>query len=78
MDSAEFSSQLPLPVEPLLIADIAEQVSPAVVFISVEWPPVQRYRYPFANDPFFRFSETCSFPMQPDETSVRWNWVYYR
>ncbi len=74
VDSAEFSSQLPLPgMNPYLIADIAEQVSPAVVFISVEWPPVQRYRYPFANDPFFRFffGDMFPFPMQPDETIPR-------
>lgn len=42
---------------PYLIADVAEKASPAVVFISVEWPaPEVHERYnPFFNDPFFRF-----------------------
>ncbi len=66
------SRHLPLPgMNPYLIADIAEQVSPAVVFISVEWPPVQQYSHPFINDPFFRFffGDMFPFPMQPGETT---------
>jgi len=40
---------------PYLIADIAERVTPAVVYIEAEWPAPQRTtRNPFANDPFFR------------------------
>ncbi|NLY29378.1 MAG: trypsin-like serine protease [Firmicutes bacterium] len=68
------SRHLPLPgMNPYLIADIAEQVSPAVVFISVEWPPVQQYSHPFINDPFFRFffGDMFPFPMQPGETTPR-------
>lgn len=42
---------------PYLIADVAEESSPAVVFISVEWPapPTDDRLSPFLNDPFFRF-----------------------
>lgn len=40
---------------PYLIADIAERVTPAVVYIEATWPaPEVRTRNPFANDPFFR------------------------
>jgi len=40
---------------PYLIADIAERVTPAVVYIEVTWPaPERSSRNPFANDPFFR------------------------
>ena len=41
---------------PYLIADVAEESSPAVVFISVEWPQpeIDTSRSPF-DDPFFRF-----------------------
>jgi S1-C subfamily serine protease len=70
----EASRYLPLPgMNPYLIADIAEEVSPAVVFISVEWPPVQQSSHPFANDPFFRFffGDMFPFPMQPGETIPR-------
>jgi len=41
--------------DPYLIADIAERVTPAVVYIEAEWPvPERQARNPFANDPFFR------------------------
>jgi len=42
---------------PYLIADVAEKASPAVVFVSAEWPapPVDDQFNPFFNDPFFRF-----------------------
>ena len=39
-------------MNPYLIADISETVSPAVVFISVEWPPVERSANPL---PVIRF-----------------------
>ena len=59
--SAEQSQEiLSYPVElamgnPYLIADIAERVTPAVVYIEAEWPaPERQVRNPIANDPFFR------------------------
>ncbi|NMB45443.1 MAG: trypsin-like serine protease [Firmicutes bacterium] len=60
-------------MNPYLIADVAEQVSPAVVFISVEWPPVQAPTNPFAEDPFFRyfFGEFFPFPGVPGDTVPR-------
>jgi S1-C subfamily serine protease len=60
-------------MNPYLIADIAEQVSPSVVFISVEWPPVERQENPFAGDPFFRqfFGDFFPFPLPPSDSVPR-------
>lgn len=61
-------------MNPYLIADVAEKVSPAVVFISVEWPPVEQSHNPFAQDPFFRefFGDFFfPFPIPPSDTIPR-------
>ncbi|NLK08672.1 MAG: trypsin-like serine protease [Firmicutes bacterium] len=60
-------------MNPYLIADIAEDTGPAVVFISVEWPPIKRPESPFARDPFFRqfFEEFFPFPMPPGDSVPR-------
>ncbi len=60
-------------MNPYLIADISETVSPAVVFISVEWPPVERSANPFASDPFFRqfFGDFFPFPLTPGDSIPR-------
>lgn len=60
-------------MNPYLIADIAEEVSPSVVFISVEWPPVERPENPFARDPFFRqfFGDFFPFPLPPSDSVPR-------
>lgn len=57
-------------MNPYLIADVAEQVSPAVVFISVEWPPIQQPQSSFSQDPFFRyfFGDFFPFPQMPQDT----------
>ena len=57
-------------MNPYLIADVAEQVSPGVVFISVEWPPVQQPENPLSQDPFFRyfFGDFFPFPQMPGDT----------
>lgn len=60
---------LPLPISalgnPYLIADVAERVTPAVVYIEATWPPRERARTnPFFNDPFFR--EFFPFNPWPD------------
>lgn len=47
---------------PYLIADVAEQVTPAVVYVEATWPARERGpRHPFADDPFFR----DFFPFNP-------------
>ncbi len=49
---------------PYLIADIAERVTPAVVYIEVTWPaPERSVAEPVANDPFFRL--LFFFPFNP-------------
>lgn len=55
--------------DPYLIADIAERVIPAVVFIEVEYPARSSARNPF-NDPFFRDFFWPFFPW-PDQGPQR-------
>lgn len=56
-EEPEILTPIPLKADignPYLIADVAERVTPAVVYIEVTWPAQERARHPFANDPFFR------------------------
>src|SRR5690554_3444474 len=59
----EMPADPPFMVNPYHIADVAEKVTPSVVYIEVTWPAQQRARSPF-NDPFFR--EFFPFNPWPD------------
>jgi serine protease Do len=72
-NSCSSAGQLLPGMNPYLIADVAEQVSPAVVFVSAEWPPVKQPENPFAQDPFFRyfFGDFFPFPVPPGDSVPR-------